>query len=313
MPSSPPTPPEPPGAPTGVPVVVAVDLGGTYTKIGLAAQSGELYAVDELLTPFGDNEVVPTDWLAQIVAERAESTGAQGFGVVVPGIVGDGVVAAATNIGWYDVPLAAIITERTGLPGEVGHDVRSGGLAEWRIGSGVGVHDFAFLPLGTGIAGAFVVDDRLLVAGGYAGEIGHVRVPAAGDLACACGQTGCLELISSATGVRRTYARIGGETIAEAPTAKVVARLARRQDARAVEAIELAGTGLAQVLPLLCGLFGPERISFGGGLAASFDLLRPQLDAAVAELTFHRPPQLVTAQLGAQAGLVGAGLIGWAT
>ena len=311
MPSSPPTSPEPPGPPAGAPVVVAVDLGGTYTKIGLATRAGELYAVEELVTPFADSGVVPPEWLADVVADRAESAGARGFGVAVPGIVGDGVVAAATNIGWYDVPLAAIISERTGLPGEVGHDVRSGGLAEWRVGSGVGVHDFAFLPLGTGIAGAFVVDDRLLVAGGYAGEIGHVRVPAAGDLACACGQTGCLELISSATGLRRTYARLGGETIAEAPTAKVIARLARRRDVRAVQAIELAGAGLAQALPLLCGLFGPERISFGGGLAASFELLRPQLDAAVDALTFHRRPQLVTAQLGAQAGLVGAGLIGW--
>lgn len=311
MSSSPPTPPDPPGAPAGLPVVVAVDLGGTYTKIGLAARDGGLYAVEELVTPFGDDGVVPTRWLAELVAERAKAAGAEGFGVAVPGIVGDGVVVAATNIGWYDVPLATIISARTGLPGEVGHDVRSGGLAEWRIGSGAGVHDFAFLPLGTGIAGAFVVDDRLLVAGGYAGEIGHVGVPAAEQLTCACGQTGCLELVSSATGVRRTYARLGGETIAEAPTAKVVARLARRRDGRAVKAIELAGAGLAQVLPLLCGLFGPERISFGGGLAASFDLLRPQLDAAVEALTFHRRPELVTAQLGSQAGLVGAGLIGW--
>jgi len=305
--------PEPPGEPG---VVVAVDLGGTFTKIGLASPSGELTEVEELVTPFSDDQVVPTEWLAGLIADRAASSGAEGFrargfGVAVPGIVADGVVVAATNIGWFDVPLEQIIASRTGLPGRVGHDVRAGGLAEWRRGSGVGVHNFCFLPLGTGIAGAFVCDDRLLVADGYAGEVGHIRVPAAGELECACGQRGCLEMVSSATGVRRTYARLTDVTIAEAPTAKVVARLARRQETYAVKAIQLAGAGLAQAVPLLAGLFGPERISIGGGLAASFDLLQPQVRAAVDALTFQRRPELVTAQLGAQAGLVGAGLIGW--
>lgn len=313
LPSVPPA--APPEVPPGAELVVAVDLGGTYTKIGLADAHGGLHAVEELVTPFVD-DVVPTDWLADLIATRAAAVGARAFGVAVPGVVSGGargVVVAATNIGWYDVALGQIIAERTGMPGQVGHDVRAGGLAEWRIGSGVGVHDFVFLPLGTGIAGAFVCDDRMLVADGYAGEVGHIRVNAAADLVCACGQHGCLELISSATGVRRTYARLTGVTIAEAPTAKVLARLARRQDSRAVEAIELAGAGLAQVLPVLAGLFGPERISFGGGLAASFDLLEPQLRAAVDALTFQRRPELVTAQLGVQAGLVGAGLIGWQT
>ena len=312
MPSPAPPHPARPDVPAGEDLVVAVDLGGTYTKVGLADEHGRLYGIEELVTPFGDSGVVPTQWLADLVAERAGS-GARGFGVAVPGIVSDGVVVAATNIGWYDVPLAEIISDRTGLPGQVGHDVRTGGLAEWRIGSGVGVHNFVFLPLGTGIAGAFVCDDRMLVGDGYAGEIGHIRVPAGGDLLCACGQHGCLELVSSATGVRRTYARLTDVTIAEAPTAKVIARLARRHEPRAVAAIDLAGAGLAQALPLVAGLFGPERISFGGGLAASLDLLLPQLQAAVGALTFHRRPQLVVAELGAQAGLVGAGLIGWPT
>ncbi len=103
-----------------------------------------------------------------------------------------------------------LLTELTGLPGVVAHDVRSAGLAEWRLGSGVGADNLLFLSIGTGIAGAMVVDGRMLDAGGYAGEIGHTRVTAAGDARCACGQVGCLETLASAAGVARTYARLAG-------------------------------------------------------------------------------------------------------
>ena len=63
-----------------------------------------------------------------------------------------------------------------------------------------------------------VVDGRMLDAGGYAGEIGHTRVTAAGDVRCACGQVGCLETLASAAGVARTYARLAGT--ADSPTCR---------------------------------------------------------------------------------------------
>ena len=119
-----------------------------------------------------------------------------------------GTVRAAPNVDWVDVPLRDRLTELTGLPGVVAHDVRSGGLAEWRLGSGRGrARTCCSCPWAPGIAGAMVVDGRMLEAGGYAGEIGHTRVAAAEDARCACGQIGCLETLASAAGVARTYAR----------------------------------------------------------------------------------------------------------
>src|SRR5580765_4164460 len=97
--------------------VVAIDLGGTFTKVARAAEDGSLSDVEELDTPVVDG-VVPPQWLAQVVADRSE--GARGWGVAVPGIVADGRVQAASNIGWYDLDLATLITDATGLPGAVG-------------------------------------------------------------------------------------------------------------------------------------------------------------------------------------------------
>ena len=133
-------------------------------------------------------------WLAATIrrwVDQRPGDRCLGYGVVVPGIVdaATGTVRAAPNVDWVDVPLRDQLTELTGLPGVVAHDVRSAGLAEWRLGSGVGAENLLFLSIGTGIAGAMVVDGRMLDAGGYAGEIGHTRVTAAGDRRCACGQS----------------------------------------------------------------------------------------------------------------------------
>lgn len=300
--------------PTGQ-MVVALDLGGTFAKVGLAAPDGTLSRVEEVRTELDATGVLPVTWLIELVVRRAAEADAQGirvggFGVAVPGIVSDGWVHAAVNLGWYDVALADRVSEGTGLPGQVGHDVRAGGLAEWRLGSGAGLSDFVFLPLGTGIAGAIVCDGRMLVAGGHAGEIGHVRVAAAGDRPCACGRTGCLETVSSAAGVRRTYAALAKRPLDEAPDTAAISRLARQDDAMARAAFDRAGDGLAEAVELLATLFGPERISIGGGLAGSMDLFADRLAAAVDTLTFQRRPELMAARFGSQAGLIGAGLLG---
>lgn len=298
--------PGPPGT------VVAVDLGGTYTKIGLATPDGDLSQLEEINTARDADDVVPVPWLVEQVRQRAEASGSLGFGVAVPGVVDRGRVKVATNIGWQHLDLADALVDGVGLPGRIGHDVRSGGLAEWRLGSGVGLENFCFLPLGTGIAAAFVCDGRMLIGDGYAGEVGHCRVAAAGELACACGQTGCLEMVSSAAGVRRTYARLDKIRLPEAPTTHVISRLARRGEATALAAFDLAALGLAQIVPHLVTLLAPQRISIGGGLAGSYDLLAPRIDQALDALTLmQRRPEVVKATLGSNAGLVGAGLLGW--
>lgn len=298
--------------------VVAVDLGGSLTKVAYADPRGRLSSPARLPTYLADGGEGLVTWLAEqirsAVASRA-SDRCRGFGVVVPGIIDTtgGRVVAATNLGWYDVPLRERLTALTGLPGTVAHDVRSGGVAEWRLGAARGIDNALFLALGTGIAGAMVVDGRMLDADGYAGELGHVRVAAAGDLPCACGQRGCLETVASAAGVARSHARLGSVAVGESlGGAQRVAELARRGDESALAAFALAADALTEVLLSYLTVLGPELVVIGGGLAGSADLFLPQVTSGLRDrVTFQRLPRIVPALLGADAGVLGAGLVGW--
>jgi glucokinase len=293
--------------------VVAVDLGGTLTKVAYASAVGTTSDAVRLPTRRVDGQV-SVSWLASVIEDAVAARPGDtclGYGVVVPGIIDvpRGVVRAAPNVGWYDLALRHRLSTLTGRAGVVAHDVRSGGLAEWRLGAGVGARDLLFLPLGTGIAGAMVVDGRLVDADGYAGEIGHVAVPAAGEAACSCGQRGCLETVASASGVARTYARESGGAVVDA---QEVAARARAGEPAASRAFAVAVQALVEALTTYATLLGPETVILGGGLAGAFDLLGGQVAAGMdATMAFQRRPHLVPAALGADAGVIGAGLVAW--
>ncbi|MGW8374308.1 ROK family protein [Actinacidiphila sp. SB3-2] len=238
----------------------------------------------------------------------------EAVGVAVPGIVDDanGVAVYSANIGWRDLPLRALLQERlgAGLPVALGHDVRTGGLAEGRIGAGDGVDRFLFVPLGTGIAGAIGIDGRVEPgAHGSAGEIGHITVRPQDGPECRCGQRGCLEMLASAAAVGRAWAAASGDaTMTAADCAEAVG--AGDPAALAVwhDAVDALAAGLVTALTLL----DPRTLIVGGGLAEAGDLLFVPLREAVRErVTFQQLPTIVPAALGDAAGCLGAGLLAW--
>src|SRR5689334_1399849 len=161
------------------------------------------------------------DFAAELRAYGEENFGesALAAGVAGPGIVdaGRGVAVYAANLGWRDVPLRRLLAERLGgVPVALGHDVRTGGLAEGRIGAGRGADRFLFVPLGTGIAGAIGINGGVEEgAHGFAGEIGHIVVRP-GGAPCPCGQRGCLERFASAAAVSQAWAQASGDPAADA-------------------------------------------------------------------------------------------------
>ncbi|MDN5760878.1 MAG: ROK family protein [Microlunatus sp.] len=292
--------------------VVAVDLGGTLTKIAYVARDGTASDIHRVDTLRDEHGVVPPEWLAGLILQTAETRSdlhVVGYGVVVPGIIDMAArsVRVAPNVGWRNIPLGQVLDIETGLPGGIGHDVRAGGLAEWRLGEAAGVDDLLFLALGTGIAGASVVDGRMLQVGGYAGEIGHLHVSVA-DQHCACGAYGCLETVASAAGVARSYQH----TCGVGRSAYEVAELARRGDQAALQAFAVANAGLAEALAAYVVLLAPEVVIIGGGLSGAADLILPEVQQALEDrLSFHRRPRLAIGTLGSDAGVRGAGLLGW--
>lgn len=234
---------------------------------------------------------------------------ASAAGVAVPGIVDEfeGVAVYAANLGWRDVPLRALLTERLGVPVALGHDVRTGGLAEGRIGAGRGADRFLFVPLGTGIAGAIGIDGRVEAgAHGFAGEIGHIVVRHQGAV-CPCGQRGCLERYASAAAVSEAWADVCGNPGADAADC---AKAVESGDVRARRVWQDAVDALADGLVTALTLLDPRTLIIGGGLAeAGETLFTPLREAVRRRVTFQKLPSLVPAALGDSAGCLGAGLL----
>ena len=292
-------------------LVACVDVGGTAVKSGLLDRDGALaHRCDRPTAPhrsWDAREVL--DQVAGTVAALRERHHVVAAGVVVPGVVDEreGVAAWSANLGWRDVPARDRLADLVDVPVALGHDVRSGALAESRLGASRGHRASVFLPIGTGIAAGIVVDGQVLSGDGFAGEVGHADV--GHDERCACGLTGCLEAVASAAGIARRYAARGGSGRV---TAQEVAARARDDDPVASAVWHEAVTALATALAWLATLVAPEVVVVGGGLsAAGSQLLEPLARETAARLSFQRVPALVTAELGDQAGCIGAGLLAW--
>ncbi|MGW3949636.1 ROK family protein [Streptomyces sp. NPDC004752] len=295
--------------------VIALDVGGTGMKAALVGDDGELLHQDRRATgrARGPEAVVEgiLGFAAELRAHGTERFGAPAVaaGIAVPGIVDEarGVAAYAANLGWRDVPLRALLTDRLGIPVALGHDVRTGGLAEGRIGAGRGADRFLFVALGTGIAGAIGLDGRVEAgAHGFAGEIGHIVVRPGGT-ACPCGQRGCLERYASAAAVSEAWAAACGEPDANAADC---ARAVALGDPSAVRVWQEAVDALADGLVTALTLLDPRTLIIGGGLAeAGETLFRPLRDAVRRRVTFQKLPPIVPAALGDTAGCLGAGLL----
>jgi glucokinase len=298
--------------------VIALDVGGTGMKAALVGADGELLHRARRATgrERGPDAVVEDilGFAAELHAYGVTHLGepATAAGVAVPGIVdaAAGVAVYAANLGWRDVPLRALLADRLGrVPVALGHDVRTGGLAEGRAGAGRGADRFLFVALGTGIAGAIGIGGRVEAgAHGFAGEIGHVVVRP-GGLPCPCGQRGCLERFASAAAVSQAWARACGDPDADAADcAKAVAA----GDPRAVRVWQDAVDALADGLVTALTLLDPRTLIIGGGLAeAGETLFSPLRDAVRRRVTFQKLPEIVPAALGDTAGCLGAGLLAW--
>lgn len=287
--------------------VIAIDIGGTTIKSALALQPTRLADttitdVRRTATPIGDAQAL-TDTVINIV--RSYGVQPDAIGVVMPGLldVPNGRVRVAGNLRLVDAPVVAPIHDALGVSVAFDHDVRAGALAELHSGAARGLRDAAFMPIGTGIAAAFIIDGEVRRADGFMGEIGHAWVGA--DAPCICGLQGCLEAVSSAAAIARRYRELGGSPL----TAEEVQRLAATGDAIAVRVWQDAIAGLVRASAMIANLLGPEAIVIGGGLSLAGEVLLGPLRAGLAaKVSYQRVPEIRVAAHGDDAGCLGAAM-----
>lgn len=303
--------------------VVGVDLGGTQLRAVLIDREGELLAYQRTDTAA---ERGPTAVIAQIeqlitmVTAQVDRQDVVGIGVGTPGPLDpfDGIVLEAPNLaGWINVPLKALLQERTGLPVTVGNDANAAGLGEWRFGSGRGCQDFVYVTISTGIGGGVIAQGNLLLGRkGMAGEVGHMTIQTDGPL-CGCGNFGCWEVVASGTALARAaqgalergHQSLIKEIAGGSPVEGWhIAAAAEHGDSLAQTLMrregELIGAGVVNLLHL----YSPERIALGGGVTKSIAQWEPYMRQVVEERAMvpYRSAIINLVRLGDNVGVIGA-------
>ncbi len=294
-------------------MVAALDVGGTSIKAALIDRGGRILHETRRPTAVERGPAAVVSGIVELAAELVGTAGlaVNAVGIGVPGTVDSaaGIARHAVNLGWSEVPLVALIAERTGVPVALGHDVRTAVLAEARWGAGAGAGSMFFIAIGTGIAGGLatrgVVEDG---AAGLSGEIGHLVVRPGGP-ACRCGNRGCLEAIASASRISDRYAALTGR---EKVSAKAITDLVRAGEPAARTIWTEAVEALADAMAAATVLIDPARFVIGGGLSlAGGTLIDPLATALAARLTFRGSPPISLSVLGDRAGVLGAALLAW--
>ncbi len=289
------------------PRVIGVDVGGTKILAGVIDREGAVRKRHEIATPTGSQDALLDGIVEAIGALDADGVGAVGFGLPSRIDRRTGVTIGSVNIPLGELPFRDVMAERVGLPTAVDNDANVAALAEWKLGAGRGTSDLVMLTLGTGVGGGLVLDGRPYR--GWA-ELGHVVVVAGGERCQgACTGRGHLEAVASGSAADRVAQRLwGGDAGAE----ELVER-AQAGDEAARAALAEIGRLLGAAVGSFVNMFGPEVVVVGGGFgtAAGELLLGPALESARQEAL---PPagetiRLVEAELGADAGVVGAGLL----
>jgi glucokinase len=308
---------------------VGIDIGGTRIRAAVVAEGGAVLERVVLDTPhLSQDPRVVEDTLVDAVERLGASYDVAAVGVAAAGWVdrrGE-LVVFAPHLSWRNEPLAARLRERLATHVVVDNDANVSAMAEMALGAGRGSRDILLLTLGTGIGGAYVHDGSLVRgANGLAGEFGHMQVVPDGRR-CECGNRGCWEQYSSGSALVRearelvmgrspastTLRSLVGDDAARL-TGPLVTEAARAGDRSAVELLAEVGEWLGTGIAGLCAALDPELVIVGGGVSEAGDLL---LDPARRVLARKLPgrgyrpePAIVQAALGAEAAMIGAGLL----
>lgn len=271
--------------------VLGVDIGGTAIKTWREDGDGGVGGM--VPTPRDDPSGERTaDLVARLVQEAGDVAA---VGLAVPGIVDDaaGVCRVSVNLGWRDVPIAALVAMRTGRPVAVTHDVRAGAVAERLNGAASDcAGSMLFAPVGTGLAITTVDESGFPMGTGWAGEVGQLRHRSGSHSGLR------VEEVASAGGLARRY---GVREAAEVLAAHAAG------DARATALWTETVEALAEVLAWAIALTAPGSVVVGGGLARAGEVLLDPLRASLSyRLEDFPETPILQARLGTAAAAIGA-------
>ncbi|MCC3380421.1 ROK family glucokinase [Paenibacillus farraposensis] len=305
-------------------IYVGVDLGGTAIKVGICNENGQLLHTYEGPTETDKGVDVVISNIEKYVRHIVEQSPYEwdqlkGVGAGVAGFtnVREGVIVLAPNIGFRDVPIRAILEERIGKPVKIDNDANVAALGEVWAGAGKGVENCVCYTLGTGVGGGIIINGKIYQGfSGMAGEIGHMSVvPDLEAIQCGCGKMGCLETVSSATGIIRMAkdaVERGDRTslaLEDQIAAKEVFDAAKAGDEVALRIVNRAAFYLGKSMAAVATVLNPELFIVGGGVSKAGDFLFEEMSRVYAKLApepLQQGVSIVPALLENDAGIIGA-------
>ncbi len=310
---------------------IGVDLGGTNIVSGVVDENCHILAKAKLPTntPRSGKEIAEDmAQTARMAVEEAGLTMAdiESVGIGAPGTINrdTNIIEYSNNIEFYDEPMGAHMTALLGKTVYMDNDANAAALGECVAGAAQGAKDAVVITLGTGIGSGIIIDGKIYSGFNFAGaEVGHTVIEVDGRL-CTCGRRGCFEAYASATGlIASTKEAISvhpdgvlAQTAQE--EGKVSARTAfnamRKGDAAAKAVVESYIKYLAAGIANVINVFQPQVLCIGGGVCNEGEPLMAPLREQVYEQLFSRhskrQTRIVTAQLGNDAGIIGAAMLG---
>ena len=305
-------------------LTIGIDVGGTKVLGGVVDESGKVLTTARKDTPRQGGSAL-TQTIADVAKELLQQHSVASVGVSAAGFVSSDrkTMLATPNIAdWNGVDLDHQLTALIGLPVVIENDANAAAWGEAKFGAGKNQDHMMMLTVGTGIGGGIVVNGALYRgAFGIAAEFGHMRVVPEGHI-CGCGARGCFEqyasgnallrhareAINASPEVARNLLSRGDGTVAGL-TGQAITEAARDGDAVAVAAFNTTGQWLGAGIASLAVLLDPACVVIGGGVIDAGEiLLKPTRESLERNMPFagkHPYPQIIAAQLGNEAGLVG--------
>lgn len=298
---------------------IGLDVGGTWLKLVVATDDGDVLESERRLLPSTDL----VDFVSRTAREAVDRHSGASLGLGLAGLVdhATGTLVWGPHIEGRSVRYRDVLADVLGFPVAVDNDANLAALVEARLGAGRDRDPVLLVALGTGIGVGLFSGGRVYRGRSFAGESGHMPMVIDGMM-CDCGLLGCWETLVSGTVLDRHAvehaARFPAGAVATAgdgePNAEHLSRAALDGDPDALEAFRSVGRWLGRGLVALTLMLDPEVIVVGGAVSQAGDLLlEPAREWLAAELpgAAHRPAvPIVPARFGAFSGAVGAALAG---
>lgn len=293
-------------------LTLGIDIGGTRIRAAVVSQDGVLLTRAEGATPARGSGHDVVKAVAEVAARALQGHDratilAAGVGAPGPLDAERGMAQATPTIaGFRDFPIRDRLAEAIGLPTYLEHDGPAAAYGEWMYGAGRGTQNMVFVTVSTGIGGGAIVDGRLQRGRkGQSAHVGHMTLDPDGPV-CNCGNRGCWEALASGPAFARAAGEVGYADGAAAFAAALVG-----QDA-AVRVVAAQARWLAIGLVNLAHIYSPDVLILGGGVMAGLAQMRPMIAAEYARraMSPYRDIPFLAAQLGDNAGLIGAAALG---